>query len=250
MAAPARPPKQQSTNAPPTPKRKRAADTSNSPAMSEEPSSKKARLGESLNLPSQSEIAAANSMEGKYDVQLQNVISSSKIQNRVIAVLQHIGGGATPTSTSTSTSTTSDTKHKTKISVLRAKAADAGKLITIAEIAKRELEKEKDVTPTSVSTTTELRWFQYIALGEEIKERPRDQGKKKTTKDGDTAMDDDCDDDDDDDGDFETMKTPFERAIEKQPLIRGTPVMSLFLSRVPIEELKKKYGEQTNASPI
>ena len=59
----------------------------------------------------------------------------------------------------------------------------------------------------------------------------------------------DVSDSDDDDDDFETMKTPLERALERRPLLRGTPVMSIFLSRVPVEELRRRYGEQTNAAP-
>ncbi|KAK7749207.1 hypothetical protein SLS62_008389 [Diatrype stigma] len=286
MAAPTKPPQQQQQSIADAtaPKRKRA-DTADGPSpgvgagpatststSTPEPSAKKIRLGESLHLSTPGEIAAANSVEDRYDVQVHSVISSSKIQNRVRAVLRHIDGhhenDANPSSAATSA--------KPKLSVLRAKAADAGKVIAIAEIAKRELEKPKRKQDggggegEGEGAAAEGRWFQYIALGEEIKERPRDQSrqekrknkKKNSRAEEDTRMgdnrasdddgnnDDDGDDDgDDDDGHFETMKTPFERAIEKQPLLRGTPAMSLFLSRVPIEELKKRYGEQTNASP-
>ncbi|EHL00054.1 hypothetical protein M7I_4136 [Glarea lozoyensis 74030] len=46
---------------------------------------------------------------------------------------------------------------------------------------------------------------------------------------------------------FEVMKTPFERAVEGTLKIRAMPVMATYLSRVRIESLRKKYGEQTNA---
>ena len=115
-------------------------------------------------------------------------------------------------------------------------------------------------------TTDEGRWFQYTALGEEVNEIPRGGGggkgkskgkerKGKKSVGGDAAPGDGeedgkgSDDDDDDDDDFETMKTPLERALERRPLLRGTPVMSIFLSRVPVEELRRRYGEQTNAAP-
>lgn len=43
---------------------------------------------------------------------------------------------------------------------------------------------------------------------------------------------------------FETMKTPFERALdaEGKPKIRGLATLTLYLSRVRIESLKKIYG--------
>ncbi|KAK6950822.1 hypothetical protein Daesc_007347 [Daldinia eschscholtzii] len=177
---------------------------------------KKTKLEASLNLSSTEDIKMLQSLESKYDVRVHSIISSSKIQKKVAGILQHL---------------TNRTTSKTSVIVLRAKAPDTGKLVSIAEIAKRELGKRTDDAHV---------WFQYIALGEELKEIPRGGGNTiiEETKLGDTG-----------DDDFETMKTPFERAIEGQPRWRGIPVMSLFLSQVPIEELKKRYGEQTNAEP-
>ncbi|KAI0838679.1 hypothetical protein F5Y06DRAFT_41627 [Hypoxylon sp. FL0890] len=182
------------------------------------PPNKRARLEASLNLSSTEDVKTLQAVESKYEVQVHSIISSSKIQKKVVSVLRHL---------------TSPPTNKTGVSILRAKAPDAGKLVSIAEIAKRELEKRTD---------DRCRWFQYIALGEELKEIPRGEGNTviEETKLGDAGEDDD---------DFEIMKTPFQRAIEGQPRVRGVPIMSLFLSRVSIEELKKRYGEQTNADP-
>ncbi|RYO78530.1 hypothetical protein DL766_002081 [Monosporascus sp. MC13-8B] len=206
-------------------KRKR---TDSDSAVLETPS-KRPRLGETLNLSTPSEIAAADVLEDKYHVQFHSVLSSSKIQKRVAAVLQHIG----PTGSSKAITSTT----KPRISILRARAADAGKLITIAEITKRELEERG-------GESAERTWFQYIALGEEIKEKQRGESKSivEETVLGGFATDEEGDGS----GDFETMKTPLERAIEGRPLVRGTAIMSLFLSRISVDELKKRYGEQTN----
>jgi len=46
---------------------------------------------------------------------------------------------------------------------------------------------------------------------------------------------------------FETMKTPFERATEGKPKVRAVPYLGIYFSRVPVEELKQLYGVQTNA---
>ena len=300
-AAPTRlPPKRQDagTADATAPKRKRTDTSDTVPvaiaaAPPERPSNKKARpspvphLGTRLGLGLASQddpVAAASaavvdSLEDRYDVQLLSVASASKIQNRVIHILQHIGSGsgdctrradagaeATPPSTTT---TTAGAKGKPKVSILRAKASDAGKLVTIAEIAKRELEKPGG---EGAAAGEGPRWFQYTALGEEINHIPRGGAKGKGGKKDDgqaaklrrnrggaaAAADDEGEaeggdgadnDDGDSDEDFETMKTPMERAIEGRPRLRGTPVMSIFLSRVSVEQLKKQYGEQTNAAP-
>ncbi|KAI1438456.1 hypothetical protein GGR50DRAFT_432344 [Xylaria sp. CBS 124048] len=215
-------------------KRKRA-DTSNSA----EPTTHKKRrcLTDSLSLSSSDDLKVMSNVDDRYEILLQSVISSSKIQQRVSAILRHL----TPPAQNTDTTAT-----KTSISVLRAKASDAGKLISIAEIAKREIENEQQATPCEAGgarrETQTGRWFQYIALGEELREmeRPRDDSVIEETVIG--GSDADAGDEDE----FEVMKTPFERAIEGRPLVRGVPVMSLFLSRSPIEELRKRYGEQTN----
>jgi hypothetical protein len=38
------------------------------------------------------------------------------------------------------------------------------------------------------------------------------------------------------------MKTPFERAIEGRPKIRSVPVMTLYLSSVRVDSLRKLHG--------
>ncbi|ORY65098.1 uncharacterized protein BCR38DRAFT_319074, partial [Pseudomassariella vexata] len=159
-------------------------------------------------------------VEAKYDVQVHSVISSSKMQKKVASVLRHLDASSTVTPAA-----------KPRVSILRAKASDAGKLISITEIAKREILKGKEAGS---------RWYQYIALGEEIKDTEADHDP--------TVIEDTILRGADGDGedDFEVMKTPFERAIEGRPKIRKVAVMSLFLSRVSVDELKKRYTEQTN----
>ncbi|KAF2972433.1 hypothetical protein GQX73_g1071 [Xylaria multiplex] len=224
------------------PKRKRADTSSTEPTTS----NKRQCLANSLCPSSDDDAKVLSAIETRYEVQLQSVISSSKMKQRVVAMLRHL----TPPTTASSTEPTLNTAvSKARVSVLRAKAAEAGKLISIAEIAKREIEKER---PASDDTASEAgqgsktgRWFQYIALGEELQQRKREEGNtiiEETVLGGPGAGKQD----DDEDHEFEVMKTPFERAIEGQPVLRGVPVMSLFLSRSPIEELKRRYGEQTN----
>lgn len=48
--------------------------------------------------------------------------------------------------------------------------------------------------------------------------------------------------DDDDIHSFEIMKTPFERAIEGVPKVRIEVSMSIYLSRVRIDDLRNMHG--------
>jgi len=214
-------------------KRKRA-DTTGSTGSSAS-SNKRRCFINSLSPTSERDLEILNTVDARYHVQLQSVISSSKIRKRVSAMLCHL---TPPTSPSA----------KRKVSVLRAKARDVSKLVSIAEIAKREIERERHTTKDEDGSLGAGNWFQYIALGEEIQRRDREAGNSiiQETVLGGLDADKDPDKDPDESVEFEYMKTPFERAIECQPLVRGTPVMSLFLSRSPIKELKKRYGEQTN----
>jgi hypothetical protein len=196
--------------------------------------SKKPRLASELSITSADDSKAIESLEAKFQVQVHSVISSSKIQKKVTSVLRHL--------------TVSDSSADgLRVSVLRAKAPDAGKLVTIAEIAKRELSAEKE-------DETGGRWFQYIGLGEQTKEGSTEVGKKNPVEDtllGDKGQDEDEDDDggeaaEPQDDATVVTKTPLERAIEGPPKKQVVAVMNLFLSRISIDELKKRYGEQTN----
>lgn len=245
---------------PPTPNPAAAANASTTAAAVP---SKRPRLASTLNIAEASDAKILAAIESKYDVQAHSVISSSKIQKKVTSVLRHLQPPTTPTAN----------PPRPRVSVLRARATDAGKLISIAEIAKREMLK-------SIGG----RWYQYIALGSETKEVGRDAKPRSSSahKEGKTVIEDtilgrriqgqsanwemagDNDDeqqqqqqqqekeqDEDDQGDdeFEEMKTPFERAIEGTSKVRAVPVMSLFLSLIPIDELRRRYGEQTNDDP-
>ncbi|KAI0868495.1 hypothetical protein GGS24DRAFT_211974 [Hypoxylon argillaceum] len=229
------------------PKRKRA-DTSSTTEHTI-PTNKRQCLTNTLCLPGDDDAKVLNAVDARYEVQLQSVISSSKIRQRVSTMLRHL----TPPSQTLSSDPAPDTiTSKTRVSILRAKATDAGKLVSIAEIAKREIEKElpagDGVTGDTSQENKTGRWFQYIALGEELQQKRRVEDNtiiEETVLGEPGAGGEDRDEDDE----FEVMKTPFERAIQGRPLVRGIPVMSLFLSRSPVEELKRRYGEQTNTLP-
>ncbi|KXJ95072.1 hypothetical protein Micbo1qcDRAFT_230408 [Microdochium bolleyi] len=194
-------------------------------------------------------LEKSNKSGGEYAVQIQSVLSSSKMQKKVASVLRHLSGPAAGGEGGAGEEVSQP--ENLRVVVLRAKACDAGKLVSIAEIAKREIEKSGG--RGGVGGT----WYQYVSVGEELEQRERagpghTSVVEESVVDGGSGRDEnDADEEggDDDEDDFEIMKTRFERAIEGKPLVRGVPVMALFLSRAPLDELRRRFGEQTNAPP-
>ncbi|KAI0201885.1 hypothetical protein F4808DRAFT_86654 [Astrocystis sublimbata] len=243
-------------------KRKRT-DTKSTVERTTTSSNKRQCLATSLALNGVDDAKILDTVGARYEIHLQSVISSSKIQQRVAAMLRHLTPPAqlSPNATETTPNTTTAASKKTRVSILRAKATEAGKLVSISEIAKREIENETQPADAADDEKAEARreekgnvstgrWYQYITLGEELIQRPRNvEGGTIIEETVLGGPDHDEQHRDEEKDEFEVMKTPFERAIEGRPLVRGVPVMSLFLSRSPIEELKRRYGEQTNAPP-
>lgn len=221
-------------------KRKRAASPESEAHQTlHQPPAKKTRLASDLSISAPDDSRLLDSIEAKYHVQLHSVISSSKIQNKVTSVLRHLT--VTPLS-----STKPASAAKPRISILRAKASDAGKLISIAEIAKREINSRRKDDETAGF------WYQYIGLGQDVKERPKSMAVVEETIIGEKIEDEHEEEEEgeDDNDDFEYMKTPLERAIEGRPKKQAIAIMSLFLARESIDELKRRYGEQTNPNPV
>ncbi|KAK6605192.1 hypothetical protein ACHAPC_008279 [Botrytis cinerea] len=171
----------------------------------------------------QRQIPAPHDLTHTHRTTELSILSSSQIQKKASRILSIL-------------STFSFSDPAPHVVLLSAKAPVAGKLITIAEIAKRELAK------------TGAKWFQYNVVGEltaTISSNNAEVEKTGDEKDGDTEMKDG----EEEEEAFETMKTPFERVLEAEdrPKIRAVPTFTLYLSRVRIESLRKMYGEQTNA---
>jgi len=96
--------------------------------------------------------------------------------------------------------------------------------VTVVEIVKREIR------------ATGGKWFQYNVVGALREERTRTgDDEKKGVKDEDEA-------EDGAEEAFETMKTPFERSIEGTPKIRAIPTLTIYLSRIRIDTLRREYG--------
>lgn len=167
-----------------------------------------------------------------YNVNTMQIISSSKMSAKIARSLDTLVLGKI---------NLADVKCKPGLVVMHSKAATASKLVSVVEVVKREL----------AGKDGKGKWYQYNALGETMVVIPRKQpsstesGNQKEEKKGEDAMD--VDKEKDEDTYFETMKTKQERVLEGTDRRRAVPVLTVYLSRVPIEKLKMKYGEQTNA---
>lgn len=123
--------------------------------------------------------------------------------------------------------------------LLYAKAKAAAKMVSIAEIVKREI----------AALEGGGKWFQYNWVEGFVEERERDDPKGKEKGSGGKGNDKEEDvemgegDEESEEEGFEVMKTPFERAIEGTKKVRVVPVMSIYLSRVRIESLRRDYGQ-------
>ncbi|RKF63251.1 hypothetical protein OnM2_026054 [Erysiphe neolycopersici] len=159
------------------------------------------------------------SLSETYDVTSLSINSGSKIHTKVTQALKILSNYPAVTGT------------KDSLVLLVAKPNACCKMISIAEIVKREI---KDM---------EGKWFQYNVLEQElVKKEEKNQAKEKDEIKSPNQNEDT--------ENFEIMKTPFERAINGVPKVRLEPLMKIYLSRVRIEDLRKVHGEQTNGISI
>ena len=189
-------------------------------------------------------------LRAKCDFVTMSIVSSSSIHQKVRSLLDHMAKFSF-----------ADTKAKPGVVILRARGDVAAKMISIVEIAKREIEKELG------------KWWQYSGVHAEITELKELQMTKgsqtekallewqKQHKDEvDRAMDEaqqammdpkppDEPDPPEEEVDFEMMGQEASREVtnsteetEPKKKIRAIPVMITFMSRVPVAELKQAYG--------
>lgn len=145
-------------------------------------------------------------LDVKYDILRLNVISSNTITGRTAALVKHLDQ--------------SSVGDKRSIASLRARATVANKLISVVEIAKRELLQNKQKV------------YQYSSITSEninLKSSQKDATNKQPG--GDNVAEDAVDDEE---VAFEVMK-PKDK-------IRDVPVLTVYLSMAPVKELQDLYG--------
>lgn len=189
-------------------------------------------------------------LKAKYNFVTMSIVSSSSIQQKVRSLLAHMAKFSC-----------ADTKSKPGVVILRAKGDVAAKMISIVEIAKREIEKERGKWRQYSGVhaeITELKELQMTkgshaeeALLEWQKQHKDDVDKEmveaqQAMKSSETTNEPDLTDVEDD---FEMMGQEAPREVigstgetEPRKKIRSVPVMMTYMSRVPVPELKQVYG--------
>ncbi|CAK7213361.1 hypothetical protein SBRCBS47491_001779 [Sporothrix bragantina] len=202
-------------------------------------------------LPMEPHAGILNDLQSKYNVRTLSVISSTRMEKRIKAVLEHL---ATPTPQSANTATTGGLPG---IVLLHGRATDANKLISIVEVVKRRIRdgyfatnagdgtstsetaksaKKKNKKKTSPKSVTA--WYQYNRIYDVA-------SVKKTELEMDLVEDSHMEEEDDG---FAPMVHRFEDAIngKKGPAI--TTYLSIFLSRTPVVELLKNLEIESQSS--
>ncbi|OAA55421.1 DNA/RNA-binding protein Alba-like protein [Cordyceps fumosorosea ARSEF 2679] len=172
--------------------------------------------------------AVLEELAAKYDVLPASVISSTPIRKRVARATTHLLGD--------------DDGRGPRVVLLHARPAETCKMLTVAEMCKRLLEKEGGAAA----------WYQYnqlfdLSLGDAERARKR-RGRKQVVEETVLHVDEEDGEEDEEDDEFETMQSRFERAVLPPAPDRTTKSLRIFLSRVPIPELKGRDGVTVQTS--
>jgi hypothetical protein len=177
--------------------------------------------------------SSANSRQSElptipHDARSMSIISSSHIQQTVARALEVLSRDPETAPTGS------------RVIMLHSKAPVASKMVTIAEIAKREIARAGG------------KWYQYNKVEQTMveqkngpKEASSKAGKDKVSAGGTPRADvaeGEGSESEEDTTAFETMKTPFERANEGKSKVRAVPTMTIYLARDRIDSLRKAYG--------
>ncbi|KAK8167972.1 hypothetical protein IWX90DRAFT_483880 [Phyllosticta citrichinensis] len=144
-----------------------------------------------------------------------HIVASSKIQAKVRAVLTALSSNPSP--------------EADNVVLLQASAPAANKLISVAEIAKRELEHER------------RSWWSYVGVKGLLVELDSKDNRKSSKQGGSDASQDAEQDKSSDAEDDAFEPLPGQRDQKK---VRNVPFMTLYLATKPIPALRALYGEQ------
>lgn len=228
-----------------------AKDKPNKPDSSEKQKSQKKSHEPPSTLPLEPHAAILAQLRPKYAVRVLSVISSTRMEKRIKTILDHLAAAA---STGTSVAALPG------VVLLHARAPDANKLVSIAEIVKRRIREghfEEAAAPAggikkkkaNGAHASAVVWYQYDRIYDVKSAR-----KKKGAAGDDDEADAEEDGDGQDDG-FEPMMHRLESALGGSAHGSGpvvTTYMSIMLSRTPLLELHKNpdITVQCSADPL
>ena len=174
-------------------------------------------------------------LQSKYEFTSMSIISSSKIELKVRNLQRRLEKFSF-----------ADIKAKPQVVALHANAPVVSKMVTVIQIVKKNIEKEKG------------KWWQYSKLqGQimELEETPKKgNGGDKTLREWQRVqaaagglvsatanVEDEGVEAGDGDPAFEMMDSK-DQGIETRKKVRAVPVMTIYMSMVPVKEFKDLYG--------
>ncbi|KAJ0166323.1 hypothetical protein CTA2_7745 [Colletotrichum tanaceti] len=181
--------------------------------------SKTAPNGPTTPLPTHDALIAE--LSSKYDILPAFTISSTKIQKRVNWLLRHLRKD--------------DGDPRKRVVLLYARPSEVVKMITIVELVKRIVAEEDEGGW----------WYQYNQM---YALPPKAEVVEETMLGGGDDFDESGAAAGSDNDDFEIMESRFERAVLPQLVNRAAKSLSVFLSLVPIPELKAKDDVTTQTN--
>ncbi|CAK7568187.1 MAG: hypothetical protein SEPTF4163_006171 [Sporothrix epigloea] len=205
-------------------------------------------------LPLEPFAAILKDLQPNYNVRTFSVISSTRMEKRIKAVLEHLA------SPSTHSANKDIIDALPGIALLHARATDANRLISIVEVVKRRMrqgyfavnaslgtssgesaasDKKKKGKKTSRKPATA--WYQYNRIYDVAS--AKDSGPETNE---DVIEDSRIDQEDDD---FAPMVHRFEEAVNGEMKPTVTTYFSIFLCRTPVVELQR-YPEMATQSSV
>lgn len=163
----------------------------------------------------------------KYLFATMTIKSHSKINNKVRGMIRHM-----------SRFDFMDPNIKPGVIALDARASDANKLITVVEIVK------KDIFENNRSG----KWYQYNRVASKLIQIPRTSSKNDVAARGCARLQND--EDAMDLGGLRIVDTATNHRVDTTMKSRAIPMLTIYLSQVPLPELKQEFGEQNNEKDI
>jgi hypothetical protein len=146
-------------------------------------------------------------------------------------------------------STTDPSTSKPPLIILRAQSRWASKLISIVEIARRNLESPPSTTSGGDSSSSGIKVFQYSSLSTEIVEFERKPKPKGLVGGARILPEGEGEEEDDDEGAFQTMGASSaataasgEKESEGGLKKRAVPVLTVYLAGKPVKALRSEFG--------
>ncbi|EPE08158.1 hypothetical protein F503_00941 [Ophiostoma piceae UAMH 11346] len=218
-------------------------------------------------LPLEPHAAILAELQHKHAVRVLSVISSTRMEKRIRAILDHLANG-TPGSGGEGGEGSERAKALPGVVLLHARAPDANKLVSIAEIVKRRIREGhfaapaadlmSDGPPKSTKKNTKKKgkdahaaavaWYQYDRIYDVQSARK----KKPDTEAASGSGADDAGSEEEEDG-FEPAMHRLEAALgDKSAGTVVTTYMSIILSRTPLLELYKnpEVSVQCSTDPL